>query len=391
MNPFWRIRTNPTHHSGGRSVPIVDGIKPGFASQFSRDRILVGILEGEGVGKEVVPAAVAVLKRICELEGVRLELRRGGPIGRESIVRAGKALSDEVQTFCSGVFDDGGAVLCGPGGARFVYELRAHFDLYCKLTPLRPFSSIGTESFFRTGHTDAIDILAIRENTGGMYFCEETDISAGGAARGIRAQFVYTTTMVRRILEAGCSAARQRRSQLSLTIKPDGIPLLSDLWRSEAERMCRSFGIDLEVLEIDNAIYQLIADPKRFDVVVSPNMFGDILADAGSLLLGSRGMSFSGNFGDGGRAVYQTGHGAAYDIAGRGTANPLGQVMAIAMMLRESFGLEDAARSVEQAIANVLKQGTRTADLAGEHSEPVSTHAMATHVADALVRQVAPV
>ncbi len=375
----------------GRSITLPHHMDPErYSDRPSRDPIVVGVLEGEGIGQEVVPAAVSVLERVCDLNGLKLELRHGGPIGRRSIATGGKALSPGVKAFCSEVFDGGGAIFSGPGGARFVYDLRAYFDLYCKFTPLVPFPGLASGGLFCAGHTDDVDILAIRENTGGLYYCEEANITTNPEEAGIRAAFGYSTPMVRRILKAGCLTAQRRRHRMALTTKPDGIPLVSELWRSEAERLCTQSGVTLEVLEIDNAVYQLVAAPKRFDVIVSPNMFGDVLADAGSLLLGSRGMSFSGNFGDGNRAVYQTGHGAAYDIAGSGTANPLGQIMAVAMMLRESFGQPHAARSVEQAIATVLNQGIRTADIASGQCAPVGTREMTTHVLNALTRESAP-
>jgi len=136
------------------------------------------------------------------------------------------------------------------------------------------------------------------------------------------------------------------------------------------------------VLEIDNAIYQLIARPQDFDVIVSPNLFGDVLADSGALLLGSRGMSYSGNFGSDRRAVYQPGHGAAYDLAGRDLANPVGQILSMAMMLRESFELPHHAARVEAAIASTLARGYRTRDIARPDSVVVGTHALGELIAD---------
>ncbi|MEZ0373939.1 MAG: isocitrate/isopropylmalate family dehydrogenase, partial [Candidatus Sericytochromatia bacterium] len=137
-------------------------------------------------------------------------------------------------------------------------------------------------------------------------------------------------------------------------------------------------------LEIDNASYQLIARAQDFDVVVAPNMFGDVLADCGALLLGSRGMSFSGNFGAGGKAVYQTGHGAAYDLAGSDKANPLGQILSLAMMLRESYAWPEGAARIEAAVARTLEQGYRTPDIAAPGCQVVGARELARRVCQAI-------
>jgi 3-isopropylmalate dehydrogenase len=142
----------------------------------------------------------------------------------------------------------------------------------------------------------------------------------------------------------------------------------------------------VEILDIDNAVYQLIADAARFDVIVSSNMFGDVLSDCGALLLGSRGLSYSGNFGPAGAAVYQTGHGAAYDIAGSGRANPVGQILSLAMLLQESFGWSDAAALLRDSVANTLAAGFRTRDNAGEGSVVLDARDFGQCVSDAMRR-----
>ena len=147
-------------------------------------------------------------------------------------------------------------------------------------------------------------------------------------------------------------------------------------------------GVAVTVLEIDNAIYQLVANPAQFDVIVSPNMFGDVIADCGALLLGSRGLSYSGNFGPDGRAAYQTGHGAAHDIAGRGCANPAGQMYALAMMLEQSFCWSEAAAAIRLAIDDVLAAGQRTRDIAEADSEVLGTVAFTQRVCAALEYQL---
>ena len=197
-------------------------------------------------------------------------------------------------------------------------------------------------------------------------------------------RYAYSEAQVHRILRSAFNAARRRQGKVCVTTKPGGIPSISELWRTQAEALSAETGVKLSVLEIDNAVYQLIANPQNFDVVASPNMFGDVLADAGALLLGSRGMSYSGNFGSGGKAVYQTAHGAAHDLAGTDRANPLGQVLSVAMMLRESFDLPEASDRICRAVDTVLARGLRTPDIAAKNSIIVGTKEMSRLVRDAV-------
>ena len=172
--------------------------------------------------------------------------------------------------------------------------------------------------------------------------------------------------------------------------KPGGVPSISALWAEQAGLAANGSGVELRFLEVDTAAYQLLADARHFDVVVAPNMFGDVLADGATLLLGSRGMSCSANLGDGGRGVYQTGHGAAYDLAGTDRANPIGQIHALALLLRESFGLEHLALQVQFAIEDTLAAGWRTPDIANNGTRLVGTQQMAEHIAAALALRLAP-
>jgi 3-isopropylmalate dehydrogenase len=354
---------------------------PGWTPPRPTSRLLVGVLTGEGVGAEIIPCAVDVLRAVCAESAPQLEIRFGGLIGKPALLKHGRALTGEVIDFCRSVFVDGGALLCGPGGGRFVYELRAEFDLYCKYTPIRPLTVLSDCGAIRPDHLRDIDILAVRENISGMYF--------GGSRRDsstdedtVVHEFRYRRTEVIRILRCAFQVASLRRGKVAVTTKPGGLPAVSALWEELAYECASEFGSELTVLEIDNAIYQMIARPQDFDVIVSPNMFGDVLADSAALLLGSRGMSYSGNFGTDGRAVYQTGHGAAYDIAGRDLANPIGQILSVAMMLRESFGLSCHAARVEAAIESALGRGYRTRDIAGPDSVVVGTHALGELITD---------
>jgi 3-isopropylmalate dehydrogenase len=349
---------------------------------------VIGILTGEGVGSEVVPVALSLLERLVAHTSRRFVLRHGGPIGKTALALHGSSLSGEVVAFCQEVFDAGGAILCGPGGERFVYELRARFDLFCKFTPLRPVAALRDVGVLRPDATQGVDIVAVREIMSGLYFGDWGQ--RPGRSGGVAAyhQFVYEEQDVTRILLVALKLAQCRRGRLCVTIKPGGIPGISALWEAQARRLAESFAVRVEMLEIDNAVYQLIANARQFDVVVSPNMFGDVLADCGALLLGSRGMSYSGNFSPTGCAVYQTGHGAAHDIAGSDAANPIGQIHSLAMMLRESFDWPQAAQALESAVATTLAQGLRTRDIAAPDSRVVGTVELGRWIDSTLAEQL---
>lgn len=344
-------------------------------------RLLVGVLPGEGVGPDVVAASLAVIRAIEQRTGHRFEIRVGGEIGAEAVRKHGAALPSEVADFCAKIFEDGGAVLSGPGGSRFVYDLRARFDLYCKLTPITPVAALRDTGVVRPEVLNEVDVVIVRENAGGLYF-GDSHRETGMA----RQTFAYRAEEVHRILDVAVRLSAARGSRLALAIKPAAMPAAAGLWVEHFEAM--SAGLDSQVLEVDNAVYQIVADAPAFDVIVAPNLFGDILSDAAALLLGSRGLSHSGNFGSKGAAVYQTGHGCAHDLVGAGIANPLGQIRAAAMMLRESFGLAGEAAAVEAAIADTVAAGVRTPDISGPESVVVGTEEMGRRVAEAVGRRL---
>jgi 3-isopropylmalate dehydrogenase len=345
---------------------------------------VVGVLAGEGVGPEVVGVALDVLGTLAQVAGEAFDIRRGGPIGSESQRLTGKSLNDEAALFCDGIFAAGGALFCGPGGARFVYDLRKRFDLYCKFTPLVPSPYLEDAGPLRPERLRGVDIVAVRENVGGLYFGEGGEERDGEGRRTAFQRFAYREDQVERILGVAARLAASRRGSLAVVVKREGVPAVGQLWLDCVERLRAAVALDIEVLDIDNAVYQLIARAPRFDVIVSSNMFGDVLADCGALLLGSRGLSYSGNFGEPGRAVYQTGHGAAYDIAGTGKANPAGQILSAAMMLEESFGWIEGARCMRRSLDRVLGRGIRTADVAGTGHRVVGTREFGAAVCDAI-------
>ncbi len=175
-----------------------------------------------------------------------------------------------------------------------------------------------------------------------------------------------------------------RRGRLCVVTKPGGAPSISQLWQEHAGRLAAEACIELRLLEVDNACYQLVAEPQSFDVVAAPNMFGDVLADGATVLLGSRGLSYSANYSADGRAVYQTGHGAAYDLAGQDLANPIGQMQSFAMLLGESFGLANLEREIRLAIDDALAAGWRTRDIASAGCQVVGTQELGRKIAERL-------
>ncbi len=347
----------------------------------ANDAPLIGILEGEGIGPELLACCRLVLGAIEAHTAMRFRYRQGGAIGKVAMAAGGEPLSGEVIDFCRELFRDGGALLCGPGGDRFVYELRREFSLFCKLVPLRPLPPLADTGPLRPETVEDVDILLVRENLGGLYqgeFHLETSTSGGYASH----RFGYTTEQVSDILEAATRLARARRGELCVVTKPGGAPSISRLWETEARRIAGEANLDLRILEVDNAGYQMVADARAFDVVVAPNLFGDVLGDGAALLLASRGISYSANFNHAGHAVYQTGHGAAHDLAGTDRANPLGQLLSLAMMLHESFGQTRVAQALAAAIDDTLAAGWRTRDIAAAGARVVGTRALAEQVAD---------
>jgi 3-isopropylmalate dehydrogenase len=167
-------------------------------------------------------------------------------------------------------------------------------------------------------------------------------------------------------------------------LKTEGIPSISRLWVKVLEELVRDVDLRTEVLQVDNAVFQLLREARNLDVIVSPNLFGDILADSGGLLLGSRGMCFSGNLGRDGMAVYQTGHGGAHDLAGSDRANPIGQIHSLSMLLRTSFGLTGSADLIERAVERTLRDGWRTPDIDAPGRKIIGTREMGRRIAQAV-------
>jgi len=344
-----------------------------FASAIPSTRLL-GVLPGEGIGTEVVSAALSVLDALDSVRPLGIRRVTGGPIGLAAEPIQGN-LTPPTIDFCRSLFQSGGALLCGPGGGRFVYDLRQRFDLFSKIVPLKP------SAILRPNLAD-VDILVVRDNAAGIYQGQGTTRTDASGHLVAEHTFAYSEPQVERLLRVAARLALQRRGHLHVVIKDAGVPTISNLWKSVTQVIAAQFNVKYSFLNADYAAYQLIQDPRELDVLVTPNMIGDILADLGAVLLGSRGLSFSGNFSPSGSAVYQTGHGSAYDVAGTDQGNPVAQILSLAMLLRQSFRLSEEADLIERAIDLVWQQGFRTEDLAFDGCQNVGTRQLAARIAD---------
>ncbi len=338
-----------------------------------------------GGGPEVVEAALTVLRAVESLSSSpRFEVRMGGRIGNQAICEYGRPLSEEACQFCEEIFAQGGAILAGAGGDRFVYDARRRFELYCKLNPLIPPSVPLRAGRIRPEYTAGVDIMVVRENMGGVYQGAWGEHRTAGDGRIASQRFEYTERQIRQIVDVAVRLANDRRGELAVVVKPNGVPTISQLWIDCAREIAASHSIRLRELEIDYATFHMIQDPHRFDVVVTSNLFGDILSDVGGLLLGSRGLCYGGSFSASGAAIYQTNHGAALDLAGTDRANPVGQIHSLAMLLRDSFGMAREAENIHRAVESVWRSGVRTDDLREPGCRLVGTQEMGRLVAAAV-------
>ncbi|MCC6833206.1 MAG: 3-isopropylmalate dehydrogenase [Thermoleophilia bacterium] len=331
-------------------------------------------------------AALRVLEAIEPPSGEPWRVRWYGRAGEAMALAQGQHLSEPIAEFCAGIFGEGGAVLSGPGGGRYVYELRRRFGLTWKFVPIRPWPQIAGAGCLRRGHTADVDILIVRDNAAGVYQGTwREDLSPG--ARSAEHAFGYTEQEVRRLVEVAARAAAARRGLLTVVVKDGGVPTISALWRDVATATAREHGVRVATMNVDLAVYQVIQHPRQFDVIVAPNLCGDVLADVAGLLQRSRGVGFSGNFAADRGAVYQTNHGCAHDLTGLDRANPAGQIFALAMLLRESFGLESEADQIERGVAAAWEEGWRTVDLAEPGCRVVGTREMADRIVEAVGRR----
>src|SRR4051812_8720628 len=346
---------------------------------------LIGALPGEGIGPEVVSAALDALRCLEAAGAPTVAVELGGSIGRTAERETGTAVPESVAGFCEDVFERGGAVLTGPGSGRYVYDLRRRLRLFFKISPIQARNGLPQASALRTELVDDVDMLVVRENLGGIYQGRSQESAEHNGGRVVEHQFSYAEPEVRRFLEAAARLARARRGELTVVVKQGGLPELSRLWRECADEACRAHGVECSFVDVDLMAYRLVERPQAFDVIAAPNLFGDVLGDLAAVVLGSRGVSFGASYDARGGGVYQTNHGAAYDIVGSDRANPVGQILSLAMMLRESLGLGREARALEEGVRSVWSEGGMTADLGGE----LGTTEMAARVGAAAAERLA--
>ena len=375
MNP---ASANP--RTGRRYLPLLCAPSPACGAPYR-----IGVLPGEGSGPEIVRVALDVLDAVASATGTTFAVTFGGPIGIDAERESGVALSDSVVRFCGETFAAGGAIFAGAGGGRFVYDLRRRFDLFCKLNPIRPWPELAGAGRLRVAGASGVDVMVVRENLEGVYYSE------WGATDGVRPERTLTQRSthseggIRRIVDAAARIARARRGKLAVVVKRGGLPALATLWDECARDACAPHGVECTLLDVDLAAYRIVQEPETLDVVVAPNLFADVLSDLGGVVVGSRALTYGGSFSPCGAAVYQTNHGSAHDLARTDRANPAGQVLALAMLLRESFALERAAALVERALRSVWGQGVRTVDLAEPGARIVGTRTLGGYLTDAVL------
>ena len=329
------------------------------------------LLKGDGIGPEIVDEAVKVLDKVAEknnftvtydnadIGGIAID-NTGVPLPQETIDKCKKADSVLLGAVGGPKWDNPDAKV-RPEQA--LLGLRGGLNLYCNLRPALLYAPLKDASPLKDSIIgDGIDICVVRELTGGIYFGERGRDEVGGV-KGAYDTERYNEEEVTRIAKIAFETAMKRNKKLTSVDKAN-ILETSRLWRSIVNEMAKDYPeVTVEHLYIDNAAMQLVRDPKQFDVIVTSNMFGDILSDEASMITGSIGMLPSASLGEGTRGMYEPIHGSAPDIAGKGIANPLATILSSAMMLRYSFNLEEPAKAIEDAVVAVLEDGYRTGDI----------------------------
>lgn len=349
----------------------------------------VVVLPGDGIGQEIVPQAMRVVQAVIKDSPVKLEFEEH-LVGGAAIDTVGKALPDETLKACL----EADAVLLGAiGGPKWdtlptaerpeaaaLLPLRKHLELYANIRPVRMLPALVHASTLKQEVIENVDMVVIRELTGGLYFGEKGRKDNPRSAYDI---MVYNEDEIKRIVRFGFETARQRSKKLCSVDKANVIET-SRFWREVTLEVAQDYpDVELTYMYVDNAAMQLIRYPKQFDVIVTENMFGDILTDLASMLGGSIGMLASASL-NGRKGLYEPAHGSAPDIAGKNLANPLATILSGALMLRYTFGLEQEAQAIEQAVEKVLNDGFRTGDLAQPGDKVLGTAEMGDKVLEAL-------
>jgi 3-isopropylmalate dehydrogenase len=348
----------------------------------------VAVLPGDGIGPEIVAQATKVLRKLDP----SIEMKEA-PVGGAGYEAAGDPLPAATLSLAK----EADAVLFGAvGDARYdrlerakrpeqaILGLRKELGLFANLRPAQVHAELAAASALKPEVVAGLDLLIVRELTGDIYFGQPRGIREVGGAREGFDTMRYSEPEIRRIARVGFEAARKRSRRLCSVDKANVLET-SQLWREIVTAEGRAFpDIELTHMYVDNCAMQLVRNPKQFDVIVTGNMFGDILSDEASMLTGSIGMLPSASLDERGKGLYEPIHGSAPDIAGKGVANPLATLLSAAMMLRYSLSQPDAAARIEAAVRKVLAAGLRTADIYTPGTRRVGTAEMGAAVLEAL-------
>lgn len=358
----------------------------------------IAVLAGDGIGPEVIDQAVRVLVNIGNRYGHTFNLQNA-LVGVTAIEAEGAAISDSTMQLCQ----QSDAILFGAVGGiprfegpnskmqpeRALFRLRKELELYANLRPVRPLRALLNASTIKSEALQGTDLLVVRELTGGLYFGKPSEIRETPSGLEAIDTLLYSEKEIERIVRTAFELARGRRKKVTSVDKANVLSS-SRLWRRTVDQIAPDFSdINLEHLLVDTCAMQLIRQPSSFDVIVTENMFGDILTDEASMLAGSMGMLPSASLGTRQTAyglfgLYEPIHGSAPDIAGQNKANPVAAILTTAMMLRYSFNLQQEAQAVENAVESVIEAGYRTVDLQEPGKETVNTQEMGSLIVDAI-------
>lgn len=354
----------------------------------------IAVLAGDGIGPEVMAEALKVLRAAEKKFAFQLACEHAD-VGGCAIDNHGQALPPQTLALC----EQSDAILFGSvGGPKWealppasqperasLLPLRKHFDLFCNFRPARIFKSLAAASPLRPDIVgDGFDILCVRELTGDIYFGQPKGREGSGPNEKAYDTMVYHRWEIERIARRAFEAARMRRKIVTSVDKANVLTTMV-LWREVVMEVAREYpDITLNHIYVDNATMQLVRNPHQFDVMLCGNMFGDIISDECAMITGSMGLLASASLNEKGFGLYEPAGGSAPDIAGKGIANPIAQILSAAMMLRFSLGLTPAADAIERAVAEVLDKGVHTPDIAIDKSRAVNTAAMGDAIVAAL-------
>ncbi|TCZ74646.1 3-isopropylmalate dehydrogenase [Paenibacillus albiflavus] len=343
----------------------------------------IAVISGDGIGPEVVAEAIKVMKRSEEMFGLSFEFEHG-LFGGIAIDEKGTPLPQETLDMCQ----KADAVLLGAvGGPKWdnnpqatrpetgLLGIRKALNLYANIRPAFIFDCLKEASTLKPEVLEGTDLLVVRELTGGIYFGDKFRRETEQGQEAVDT-CVYNVMEIERIARQAFEIARTRSKKVASVDKANVLET-SRLWRETVVRVAADYpDVELEHVLVDNCAMQLLRRPSSFDVIVTENMFGDIISDEAAMLTGSIGMLSSASLGDGAFGLYEPVHGSAPDIAGKGIANPIATIMSVALMYRLTFGYHEAADCIDNAVKEVLDAGHRTADIAVDKSKAISTTAM---------------